>query len=70
MLDKVSISAIFKDPRQLNNLPSSCNCVEGIDDNKSFINNEIKNRLVKEKIYYYRQLAAPLKPNNQEYTEG
>lgn len=70
LLERVSISAIFKDPRQLNDLPSSCNCVEGIDDNKSFINNEIKNRLVQQKIKYYRQFAAPIKSNNQEYTEG
>lgn len=70
MLEKVSISAIFKDPRQLNDLPSSCNCIDNIDDNKSFINNEIKSRVTKQKIYYYRQLASPLKSNNQEYTEG
>lgn len=68
LLKQVSISAVFKDPRQLNELPYSCTCVE--DDNKSFINAEIKTRLTKQKILYYRQLAAPLKPNNQEYNEG
>lgn len=67
MLAQVSISAIFKDIRQLERY--SC-CAEPQDDNKSFINNEIKKRLTEQKIRYYRQLAAPLKPNNQEYTEG
>lgn len=64
---QVSISAIFKDPRQLEHY--SC-CSELADDNFNFINNEIKNRLTKQKIYYYRQLAAPLKPNDQQYTTG
>lgn len=67
MLAQVSISAIFKDIRQLERY--SC-CTELQDDNKSFINNEIKKRLAEQKIRYYRQLAAPIKPNNQEYSEG
>ena len=67
MLSTVSISAIFKDIRQLENY--SC-CTELQDDNKSFINQEIKKRLTEQKLRYYRQLAAPIKPNNQEYTEG
>ncbi len=67
MLAQVSISAIFKDIRQLENF--SC-CTELQDDNRSFIDNEIKNRLVQQKIRYYRQYAAPIKPNNQEYAEG
>lgn len=67
LLSQVSVSAIFKDVRQLDGY----NCCSDLqDDNKSFINNEIKNRLVKQKIQYYRQYAAPIKPNNQEYTEG
>lgn len=67
MLAQVSISAIFKDVRQLDQY--SC-CTDLQDDNKSFINNEIKKRLTEQKIRYYRQLAAPLKPNTQEYAEG
>lgn len=67
LLSQVSVSGIFKDLRQLDQY--NC-CSELQDDNKSFINNEIKNRLVKQKIQYYRQFAAPLKPNNQEYSEG
>lgn len=70
LLDQVSITAIFKDPRQINELSSSCNCIEGIDDNKTFINNEIKKRLTEKKIKYYRQLAAPILPNDQSYNAG
>lgn len=67
LLEMVSITAIFKDPRQLENY--AC-CTELQDDNKSFINNEIKNRLVQQKLRYYRAYAAPLKPNDQTYNEG
>lgn len=67
LLSKVSISAIFKDLRQLENYE----CCDGSEnDNMSFINNEIQKRLTEKKIRYYRQLALQLKPNNQEYTEG
>ena len=70
LLSQVSITAIFKDPRQINELSSSCNCVEGMDNNMSFINNEIKKRLTEKKIRYYRSLAAPVLPNDQQYTAG
>lgn len=70
LLSQVSITAIFKDPRQINELSSSCNCVEGMDNNMSFINNEIKKRLTEKKIRYYRQLQAPVLPNDQQYTAG
>ena len=63
LLSQVSITAIFKDPRQLEKY--DC-CQE--DDNMSFINNEIKRRLTEKKIRFYRQLAAPLQPNNQTYS--
>lgn len=67
LLNQISITAIFKDPRQLNNY--EC-CVEQEDDNKSFLNTEIVERLSKKMIYYYRQLHMPVMPNNQEYTQG
>lgn len=70
LIQQVSVSAIFKDIRQLNDLSGSCNCIEGISQNISFIDNEVKNRLVRQKIQYYRSYAAQLKPNNQEYSEG
>lgn len=70
LLSQVSVTAIFKDPRQINELSSSCNCVEGMDNNMSFINNEIKKRLTEKKIRYYRSLAAPVLPNDQQYSAG
>ncbi len=66
LLSTVSITAIFKDLRQLENY--AC-CTELQDDNMTFINNEIKKRLTEKKIRCYRQLQAPLLPNNQSYTE-
>lgn len=67
LLGQVSITAIFKDLRQLENY--EC-CTEFRDDNMTFINNEIKKRLTEKKIRYYRQLQAPIEPNNQQYTAG
>lgn len=65
LLKAVSITAIFKDPRQLENF--DC-CVENKDDNFSFINNEIKKRLTSKKIQYYRQFATGVSPNDQKYS--
>lgn len=67
LLDSVSISAIFKDLRQLENY--SC-CVDLQDDNMTFINNEIKKRLTEKKIRYYKSLALPNLPNDQAYAIG
>ena len=65
MIKQISIVAIFKDPRQLENY--AC-CSDLDDDNMSFINNEIKRRLTEKKLRYYRQLAMPAKPNDQQYS--
>lgn len=54
LLSQISITAIFKDLRQLERY--AC-CVELRDDNMTFINNEIKKRLTEKKIRYYRALA-------------
>lgn len=67
LLKQVSIVAVFKDPRQLEQY--GC-CQELSDDNFSFLNAEIKKRLTEQKIRYYRQLAAPILPNNQTYAAG
>lgn len=67
LLSNVSITAIFKDPRQLENY--SC-CVEAEDENFTFIDNEVKRRLTEKKIRFYRQLATPLVPNDQSYQPG
>lgn len=67
LLKQVSIVAVFKDPRQLEQY--GC-CQELSDDNFSFLNAEIKKRLTEQKIRYYRQLAAPILPNNQTHAAG
>ena len=68
---QVSIVAVFKDPRQLNRY-KCCNTEElnGPDVNNSFIDQLIKDKLTKEKLYYYRQAVAPRLPNDQQYTTG
>lgn len=67
LLGQVSVTAIFKDLRQLERY--SC-CSELQDDNMTFINNEIKKRLTEKKIRYYKQLALPNMPNDQSYAIG
>lgn len=61
LLKQVSVSAIFKDIRQLEGF----NCCE-IGDNKTFIDSEIQKRLVAQKISLYK--IALQKPNDQSYT--
>ena len=65
LLKMISIVAIFKDPRQLEDY----GCCEGIEEreNFSFIDNEVKNRLTELKVKYYRQLHMTNLPNTQEY---
>ena len=65
--------AIFKDPRQLEEF--QCDCENDTEENLSdfnfnFLDIVIKDRLVQQKIKYYRQLAAPILHNNQEYNAG
>ena len=67
LLKEVSISAIFKDLRQL----EGYNCCSNLqDDNMTFINNEIKKRVTEKKIRYYRQLQPANIPNDQAYQAG
>lgn len=67
LLNAVSITAVFKDPRQLENY--SC-CVDMQDDNMSFVDSEIQKRITEQKIRYYKQFAAPNLPNDQTYQPG
>lgn len=67
LLNQISITAIFKDPRQLEGY--SC-CTDYEDDNMSFINNEIKKRLTEKKIRYYKNLSPINLPNDQSYSIG
>ena len=72
MLKQVSIVGLFKDPRQLKyyNCCGKNGDLTGPDDNMSYISELIKDKLTKEKITYYRQLAPMPEPNNQEYNTG
>lgn len=62
LLKQISVTAIFKDPRQLEHY--GCCPINDID-NFTFINNEIKRRLTEKKIRYYRQLAPSPTINDQ-----
>lgn len=66
LLERLTVRAIFKDPRQLEQY-SCCNFEE--QDNMSFIESDIKDRLTKKKLAYYRQnVQTPIiiqQPNNQ-----
>lgn len=63
-VDMISITGAFKDLRQL----CQYACLESVEDNKSFLNAEIVDRLTKKMIVYYRQFHMPPRPNDQTYT--
>lgn len=67
LIKQISVTAIFKDPRQLEDYVCDCEGNEVMSDNFNFIDIAVKERLTKQKILYYRQYAMPLKPNTQEY---
>lgn len=71
LLEQVSVVGVFKDPRQLNRY-SCCNNDElnGPDVNMSFIDQLVKDKLVKEKIAYYRQYQVNRLSNDQQYVTG
>lgn len=61
-LKSISITAIFKDPRQV----AEYDCCNKEDiDNISFLNDEIKRRLIEKKLRWYRQFAAQPVINDQ-----
>nr|DAU84750.1 MAG TPA: Structural protein [Caudoviricetes sp.] len=72
-IKQVSVVGVFKDPRQIekfNCCTSSEYSITGPDDNQSYISQLIKDKITQDKVRYYRQLAAPIKPNDQEYSTG
>ena len=70
-VNQVSVVAVFKDPRDLNKYYCcSTDELKGQDVNDSFIDQLIKDKLTKEKLYYYRQMAAQRLPNDQQYVTG
>lgn len=62
LLKKISVVAIFKDLRQLQNY-ECCGDIEL--DNFTFIAAEIKKRLTEKKLRYYRSFIPNPQPNNQ-----
>lgn len=76
LIKQISVVAIFKDPRQLEEF--QCNCADDLakdnatqmDSNFNFLDTIIKERLTKQKLYYYRQVSAPLLSNDQRYAAG
>ena len=73
LIQQVSVVAIFKDPRQLEGFQCDCdqdNADTLADMNLNFLDIIIKDRLTQQKLKYYRQYAAPILPNTQEYNAG
>jgi len=60
----ISVIGIFKDPRDLEKLGCSGDC-DNTNGDLGTLSYEIKERLTKEKIYFYRQAWMPPQPNNQ-----
>lgn len=59
----VSVIGVFKDLRQV----EETNCCIDLTRNFTFIDSLIQQRLTEKKIKYYRQLSAPIAPNDQTY---
>ena len=71
LIKQISVTAIFKDPRQLEEFICDCDKEDSqADNNLNFIDIQIKDRLVQQKIRYYRSFAAPILPNDQQYNAG
>ena len=60
----ISVIGIFKDPRDLQKIGCDGNC-DNSNGEIGSVTHEIKERLTKEKIFYYRQLWMPPTPNTQ-----
>lgn len=58
----ITVSAIFKDPRQMEGYPC---CANDDLENYTFISTEIKKRLTEKKLRFYRQFYQNPTPNNQ-----
>ncbi len=60
----ISVIGVFRDPRQLEKIGCNGDCDGGGGDLGS-ISSEIKTRLTKEKLYYYRSALQPPHRNDQ-----
>lgn len=62
LLERISVRAIFKDERDLENY----GCCDNADlDNMTWLDNEVKNTLILKKLQFYRQYAQQPLPNTQ-----
>ena len=62
-LKRISVLGIFKDERLLKEF--GCDCTDEDATQSTFMNAEIKDRVIQKKIKYYRQLATGPRPNDQ-----
>lgn len=66
MLERLSVIAVFKDPRDLEEYMEEQGCCSYIEsDNMTWLDAEIKQTLTAKKLQYYRQLYPQPQPNNQ-----
>ena len=73
LIKQVSVTAVFKDPRQMEDYQCDCyseTLESQMDANLNFIDIAVKDRLTQQKLKYYRQFAAPILPNDQKYIAG
>lgn len=61
LLKRLTVIGIFKDLRQIEQI----SCCQQESHNMSFLDSEIKMRVTKKKLAYYRQNYIPPQPNNQ-----
>lgn len=67
MLERLTVIAIFKDPRQVEDYQKEHGCCDITEsDNFTFLDLEIKDTLTKSKFQYYRQYVQQPFPNNQQ----
>ena len=66
LLERVSVVAIFKDPRQVQEWMAQFGCCTFSEtDNFTWIDTEVKQNLIKKKLAYYRQYYPQPQQNDQ-----
>lgn len=66
LLERLSVIAIFKDPRQVSEYMENHGCCDFQEtDNFTWLDTEVKDNLIKKKLYYYRQLIQQPLINDQ-----
>lgn len=66
LIERITIIAIFKDPRQVAEYMSDHGCCDMAEvDNFTWIDTEVKNNLIKKKLAYYRQYYPQPQSNDQ-----